>query len=69
MSMSHFLCIFSTEDDDPMATFRRSSEGDDSDLDDLELKVIVPEGVVFAVRANDPTTPVWKHVVSDKYGP
>ena len=59
--------ISSTEDNDPMGTFRRSSEGDEGDIDDLELKVIVPEGVVFAVRANDPATPVWKHVVSGKY--
>ena len=59
--------LFTDKDDEPSPTFRRSSEGDSGDDDDLELKVIVPKGIVFAVRKNDPSTPVWKHRVSFAY--
>lgn len=37
------------------------ADADPDALDDLELRVLVPDGTVCAVRASDPTVVVWQH--------
>lgn len=31
---------------------------------DIEIKVIVPDGLIWAVNRNDPTVKLWQHKVS-----
>ena len=54
-------------DDESMFSFPWWNEsGGDGDLDesDIDFKVIVPRGLILAVRKSDPNHVLWQHTVS-----
>ena len=59
-------CLFSDFTDEGMFSFPWWNDADDNDIDesDVEFKVIVPRGLILAVRKSDPSHVLWQHTVN-----